>query len=76
MPTGHKERAVDAGLQVHHFAMTFEEIGRVIGANKQTVWAIYQRGLRKRRRKNPRILQQLRDCAHELQANRRGIEEE
>jgi hypothetical protein len=53
------------------YAMTLEEIGARLGLNRQTVWTIYQRALRKLRRKSPRTLSHLRGLASELDSNRR-----
>jgi DNA-directed RNA polymerase sigma subunit (sigma70/sigma32) len=75
VPKGYNERAMDDGLGIREFARTFDEIGQIIGANKQTVWSIYQRALRKLRKKSPRTLLQLRQMAQQIDRNRRSNHE-
>lgn len=65
------ERALRNEQDVSDFAMSFDEIARALNMKLGTVWAIYQRGLRKLRQLHPGILQDLREAAQELDANRR-----
>jgi hypothetical protein len=70
MPTNHNEKAVTTDMQSADFAMTFDEIGQVLGCPRGTAWTIYHRALRKLRRSYPGILSELRDAAMELDFHR------
>jgi hypothetical protein len=52
--------------------MTFTEIGSVLGIKRGVAWTIYQRALRKLRKRHPGILGLLREAAHELDSHRIG----
>ncbi len=64
---------IDSNLHLDA-AMTFEEIGQIMGITKSAAWMLYSSALRKLRQR-PHTLTLLKALANEMQKNRREVSE-